>query len=130
MINNKTITAIDIDSKENIYYIKLKNKNGLEILVYDNQELLGEFFEFKVIQKGNILKVQNMFAHDKKYRKKGLPEVLIEYAKIHFQESIYSSAIVRIGNDWLSEEGKKVWARLLTSGGAYFDESLGRYKTT
>ncbi len=129
MINNKTITAINIDSKKNIFYLKVKNEDTLDILVYDNKELLGDFFEFKVIKKSGILKVQNMFAHDKKYRKQGLPEALIEYAKNHFQESIYSSSIVHIGDDWLSEEGKKVWNRLITSGNACFDKLSGRYKT-
>ncbi len=127
MINNITITAIDIDGKENTFYIKVKNENGLDIFVYDNKDLLGDFFEFKVIRKGDVFKVQNMFAHDKKYRKQGLPEALIEYAKKYFQEPIYSSSTVHIRDDWLSVEGKKVWDRMESNGKAIFDKPRNRY---
>ncbi len=129
MINNQTITAIDINGKENTFYIKVKYENDLDIFVYDNQDLLGEFFEFKVIRKGEIFKVQNMFANDKRYKKQGLPEALIEYAKNYFEQPIYSSSTIHIADDWLSVEGKKVWDRMVGNEKAVFDESRNRYKS-
>lgn len=127
MMNNKTISAIDISGNKNNFYIKVKNEESLEIFIYDNQEFLGECFEFKVIRKGDIFKVQNMFAYDIKYRKQGLPEALIEYAQNYLNQPIYSSSIVQEGNDWLSEEGKKVWCRMVSNGKAVFDQSRNRY---
>lgn len=129
MINNQTITAIDINGKENTFYIRVKNENGLDIFVFDNQDLSGDFFEFKVILKGEIFKVQNMFAHNQKYRKQGLPEALIEYTKNYFKKPVYSSSTIHIADDWLSVEGKKVWERMVSNEKAVFDKSRNRYKS-
>ena len=128
----QTIYATDSNGITNIFYICQNRLSGSELInisVFDNDEFTGEFFEFIVVKKNTITKVQNMFAHDNKYRKKGLPEELIAYAKTILKSNIYSSSVVHQGNDYISEEGKKVWKRLIENHKAVFDKSLNRYKT-
>ena len=126
------IEAIDIHGVKNTFFIfenTLEYNQYINILVSDNEELTSEYFEFSVIQKNNIPKVQTMFAYGVKYKKKGLPEALIMYAKNHLKQDIYSSSITPIGNDHLSEDGKKVWKRLINNKKAELNKKLDRYKT-
>lgn len=133
--NIEKIHTIDINGNDCTFYIKdstafinrriLLNKN-----IYTKQDCSDTtFFEFLVVPFGESNgRVENMFANSSCFRKKGLPEALILYAKEKLKTTIYSSNQSKFDESF-TNEAKKVWERLCMQKKALYDESLKRYKT-
>lgn len=129
---NKICTK-DINGESKYFYMKDFIEQSYPTLLYkkisDDPNFKGDFFEFHVIRMNSYAKVQMMKANESKFRKQGLPEALIEYARQRLSEPIYSSALIPKGSDHLSPEGRKVWERMVESKRAIYDELFQRYRT-
>lgn len=124
------LKATGKDKIEKTYILKIKEnkqKNNITYYIYENDIRGEDFFQFEAILENDKYRVKTMYAHENKYKGKGLPEAILEHFFNRYKKQVYSSKNSNV--ETRSSEATKMWSRLVKKNLAKFDKNIDRYIT-